>query len=53
MKYEASIQINNKLTKINFELKNDENPIEYLWGRYGMDTYIEYLKEIEENLPKQ
>lgn len=42
--YIASIELGGKLTKIEF--KTDERPVEYLWERYGMDAYIEYVKDI-------
>ncbi|WP_207463868.1 hypothetical protein [Enterococcus mundtii] len=45
--YKARIVINNILETIPFE--TNENPIEYLWGRYGMDSYIEFLEEEVEN----
>lgn len=44
--YEASIMIDNSLRVLKFKIKG--NPIEYLWGRYGMDSYIEYIKELDE-----
>lgn len=46
MKYEASIEINNELEKLEF--KTDKNPVEYLWERYGMSSYIEYVKELKD-----
>lgn len=45
-KYTANLILNNELTPIEFE--TDINAIEYLWQRYGMDTYIESLIEIIE-----
>lgn len=45
-KYEANIEINNELQLIEFE--TDLNPIEYLWQRYGMSSYIEFVNELEE-----
>lgn len=44
-KWTANLMINNVLEVVDFE--TDENPIEYLWGRYGMDSYIERLEEVE------
>lgn len=46
-KYKASISIENELKVIDFETK--ENPIEHLWGKYGMDSFIEWLEEVEED----
>ena len=45
-KYEANIEINNELQLIEFE--TDLKPIEYLWQRYGMSSYIEFVHEVEE-----
>ena len=45
-KYEANIEINNKLQLIEFE--TDLKPIEYLWQRYGMSSYIEFVNKLEE-----
>lgn len=44
MKYEASIELNHQLQKVEFE--TDGSPVQYLWDRYGMSCYIEYVKEI-------
>lgn len=46
MNYIAYIILDNERTKIEFN--TEENPIEYLWTKYGMDTYIESLEEIKE-----
>lgn len=46
MNYIAYIILNNERTKIEFS--TDGNPIEYLWTKYGMDTYIESLEENKE-----
>lgn len=46
-KYEANIEINNELQLIEFE--TDLKPIEYLWQRYGMSSYIEFVNELEES----
>lgn len=48
-KYEANIEINNELQLIEFE--TDLKPIEYLWQRYGMSSYIEFVNKLEE--PKE
>ncbi|MGX6979046.1 hypothetical protein ACWN8V_07285 [Vagococcus elongatus] len=42
--YKARIMIENELKTITYE--TSENPIEYLWGRYGMDSYIDYIEEV-------
>lgn len=47
MKYEANIEINNELQLIEFE--TDLKPIEYLWQRYGMSSYIEFVNKLEES----
>lgn len=44
-KYVAYLQINNELTKIEFE--TDSNPVDFLWQRYGMSTYIERIIQVE------
>jgi hypothetical protein len=44
--YEASIEVNGELEKVRFS--TDKRPIEWLWERYGMSCYIEYVKEVEE-----
>lgn len=46
-KYIAYLVLNNVNQPIEFE--TNENPVEYLWGRYGMDTFIESVEEIVEN----
>ena len=46
-KYEANIEIDNELQLIEFE--TDLKPIEYLWQRYGMSSYIEFVNELEES----
>lgn len=46
-KYEANIEINNELQLIEFE--TDLKPVEYLWQRYGMSSYIEFVNELEES----
>lgn len=50
-KYEANIEINNELQLIEFE--TDLNPIEYLWQRYGMSSYIEFVNEVIEELEEE
>ena len=47
-KYIATLVLDNELTKVEFEIK--DNPIEYLWTRYGMDTYIESVHEVKEEV---
>ena len=47
-KYSANLVLDNELTKVEFETK--DNPIEYLWTRYGMDTYIESIDEVKEEV---
>lgn len=44
--YTAFIILNTERTKVEFS--TDGNPIEYLWTKYGMDTYIECFEEIKE-----
>lgn len=44
--YTAYIILNNERTKVEFS--TDGNPIEYLWTKYGMDTYIESFEKIKE-----
>jgi len=46
MKYEANVMINNELELVKFDI--DGNPVEYLWGRYGMDSYIERVDTVDE-----
>ena len=48
-KYQANIEINNELQLIEFE--TDLKPVEYLWQRYGMSSYIEFVNKLEE--PKE
>lgn len=45
-KYIAKLILDNELTKVEFETK--DNPIEYLWTRYGMDIYIDSVHEVKE-----
>ena len=42
-KYTANLILDNELTKVEFQTEG--NPIEFLWTRYGMDTYIESVQE--------
>lgn len=49
MRYQASIDVNGELEKVTFE--TDGNPIEYLWGRYGMASYIEYVEVLDAEQP--
>ena len=43
-KYIASIEVNNNLEVVTFE--TDGNPIEYIWGRYGLSSYIARLEKV-------
>lgn len=43
-KYKAYLVLDNVYQSVDFE--TDLNPIEFLWTRYGMDTYIDSLEEI-------
>lgn len=45
-KYIAYLVLSNERTAVEFE--TDKNPVEYLWERYGMDTYIESVEEAGE-----
>lgn len=47
-KYMAILVLDNKSQKIEFE--TDIKPVEFLWTRYGMSTYIERVEEIEEEV---
>lgn len=42
-KYKAYLVLDNIYQSVDFE--TDLNPIEFLWTRYGMDTYIDSLEE--------
>lgn len=42
--YRAFLVLNNEYQEFKFE--TDGNAIEYLWTRFGMDTYIDKLEEI-------
>lgn len=42
--YKAYLVIDNVLTPIEFSTTS--NPIEYLWGMFGMDTFIDSLEEV-------
>ena len=44
--YEANVEISGELQKYIF--KTDGKPVEFLWQRFGMSSYIESLKEIKE-----
>ena len=44
----ANLVLASELTKVEFETK--DNPIEHLWTRYGMDTYIESIHEVKEEV---
>ena len=45
-KYTAYLVLANERISVTFE--TDKNPVEYLWERYGMDTYIESVEEAGE-----
>lgn len=45
-KYRAVIFLDGELQTIEYETSG--NRIEYLWSRYGMDTFIESIDIIEE-----
>lgn len=44
--YIAYLVLSNEYTEFKFE--TDDNPIEFLWTRFGMDTYIDSLQDITE-----
>lgn len=44
--YIAYLILDNVRTKIEFS--TDIRPVEYLWQRYGMSTFIESLEEVLE-----
>ena len=46
MTYEARIAMSGELETYRF--KTDGNPVEFLWERFGMSSYIESLKEIKD-----
>ena len=46
IKYIAYLVLANERTAVEYE--TDKNPVEYLWERYGMDTYIESVEEAGE-----
>lgn len=45
-KYKAYLVLDNVYQSVDFE--TDLNPIEFLWTRYGMDTYIDSLEEVSD-----
>lgn len=47
MKYIANIEIDNQLEKIEFE--TEDNPVSYLWAKYGMSSYIEKIEEVDDD----
>lgn len=49
--YITSIMQNNELTKVEFNTQG--NPVEFIWDRYGMDTYIEFVMTKEDYLTKE
>lgn len=46
--YHAKIDSAGELVSIEFTI--DINPIEYIWAKYGISTYIAQLEEIEEEV---
>lgn len=46
-KYIAKVDLGGTLETVEFE--TDDSPVEWLWGRFGMSTFIENLKEIIDN----
>ena len=44
-RYEAKVEISSQLVKVEFE--TDGSPVKYLWDRYGMSSYIEYIEELK------
>lgn len=48
MKYIAQIDYAGKLETIKFEIT--ENPVEYIWQRYGVSVYIASLTEEPEEV---
>lgn len=43
-KFIGTVRVNNELER--YEFKTDGNPVEHLWERYGMSTYIADLEEV-------
>lgn len=50
-KYKAYLVLDNVYQSVDFE--TDLNPIEFLWTRFGMDTYIDSLEEIFEEVTEE
>lgn len=50
-KYKAYLVLDNVYQSVDFE--TDLNPIEFLWTRYGMDTYIDSLEEVLDKEEKE
>lgn len=48
--YITSIMQSNKLVKVEFSTQG--SPVEFIWDRYGMDTYIEFVMTKEDYLKK-
>lgn len=46
-RYIAYLLLDNFRTKIEFS--TDIRPVEYLWQKYGMSTFIESLEEVLED----
>lgn len=43
-KFIGTVRVDNELER--YEFKTDGNPVEHLWERYGMSTYIADLEEV-------
>lgn len=43
-KFIGTVRVDNELER--YEFKTDGDPVEHLWERYGMSTYIADLEEI-------
>lgn len=50
-KYKAILEIGGETIVEEFEI--DDNPIEYLWAKYGMSSYIDSIYSIEEEAKKE
>lgn len=42
--YVGYILLDNKIKKVPF--RTSDNPVEYLWGKYGMSVYVERIDGI-------
>ena len=43
-KFIGTVRVDNELER--YEFKTDGDPVEHLWERYGMSTYIADLEEV-------